>query len=255
MTRTRRPRLVGAGWVLALSMASVFVLSACTALPAGIEPTPAAAPSEPAPTVVSIEMPDLAPYPESDPPLTDAESETKRLEHADLLWQGVVLTTYPQAVRPEVAFEGYVTDETRIEVMRACYEAAGLQVEEGWKSPDLEGPPDSIGWSGNGETDVIAGYACAVAHPMKITRPGPNKAELGWIYDYLVTFYAPCLAANGLKVPEPPGRDVLVEAWPEYTWFPTTAEDPRLRQPDVDAALQEACPHPDAHLRTVVRVP
>lgn len=252
MTRllTRRPGSAAA-WCLALAAASVFVLAACTASPSG--GTATATPTEPASAVVSIEMPQLAPYPEPDPPLTEAESETKRLENAELRWQGV-LASFPEAVQPEVAFEGYVTDENRIEVLRACYEAAGLRVDEGRTTQNLDGPPDSIGWSADGEADVIAAYACDTAHPMKITRPGPNDAELGWIYDYLTLFYAPCLAANGIAVPEPPGRNVWVETWPGYIWFPSTGDDQRFWDPAMEAALREACPDPDSYVRTVLRM-
>jgi hypothetical protein len=250
MTRPLGRRRVAAGWYLAVPIASVFVLSACTAPPSGGEST--ATPTDPTSAVVSIEMPDLAPYPEPDSPLTEAESEAKRLEAADQQWQGV-LSSYPEAVRPTVTFEGYVTDENRNEVLRACYEAAGLQIEEGRTSENLGGPPDSVGWSGQGEADVIAGYACATAHPTKITSPGPNDAELGWIYDYLTNFYAPCLEANGIEVPEPPGRDVWVQTWPGYVWFPSAGDDQRFWEPEMDAALQEACPDPDTYVRSVLR--
>ncbi|WP_136707019.1 hypothetical protein [Agromyces sp. H66] len=250
MTRRLSLRPVAAaGWCLALPVASVFVLTACTTSPSG---EAAAAPTDPTPAVVSIEMPDLAPYPEPDPPLTEAESETRRLEDADLLWQGV-LASHPNAVRPEVAFEGHVTDENRIEVLRACYEAAGLQIDEGRTSGNPDGPPDAIGWSGSGEADVVAGYACAVAHPTKITNPGPNDAELEWIYDYLTDFYAPCLEANGIEVPESPGRDNWVETWPGYVWFPSAGDDERFWEPEMDAALREACPDPDTYVRTVLQ--
>ncbi|WP_136708968.1 hypothetical protein [Agromyces sp. H66] len=231
-------------------MASVIVLAGCAAPSPDAGPT--ATPTEPTSAVVSIEMPDLAPYPESDPPLTEAQSEAKRLEDADRRWQGV-LSAYPDAVRPDVAFAGYVTDENRIEVLRACYQAAGLHVEEGRTFGNTDGPPDSIGWSGDGEADVIAAYACDTAHPTKITNPGPNSAELGWIYDYLTDFYAPCLEANGIEVPEPPGRDIWVETWPGYVWFPSVGDDPRFREPEMDAALHEACPDPDTFVLTVLR--
>ncbi|MFE6966264.1 hypothetical protein ACFVAJ_14205 [Agromyces sp. NPDC057679] len=250
MTRlhARRP-LMAAGWCLALPVASLFVLTACAAPPTG---EAAAAPTDATSAVVSIEMPDLAPYPEPDPPLTEAESEAKRLDDADVRWQGV-LASYPDAVRPDVAFEGYVTDENRIEVLRACYEAGGLQVDEGRTSENIDGPPDSIGWTGGGKAEMIAAFACDTAHPTKITSARPNDAELGWVYDYLTEFYGPCLAANGIEVPEPPGRDVWVEAWPGFVWFPSVADNERFMERDMDAALREACPDPDTYVLTVLR--
>jgi len=249
MTRLPARRHVRASWCGALVVASVAVLAACATFPVG---EGAVTPTESATAVVSIEMPELAPYPDSDPPLTKAESEAKRLEDADQRWQGV-LASYPDAVRPEVAFEGYVTDENRIVVLRACYEAAGLQVDEGRTAGNLDGPPDSIGWSAAGEADMIAGYACDTAHPTKVANPGPNDAELGWIYDYLTDFYAPCLAANGVMVADPPGREIWVETWPGYVWFPSVGDDQRFWEPEMDAALQDACPDPDTYLQTVLR--
>jgi hypothetical protein len=250
MTRFLARRHVRASWCLALSVASISALAACAAPPAGAEGS--AAPTDPETAVVSIEMPELAPYPASDPPLTEAESEAKRLEDADRRWQGV-LASYPEAARPDVAFEGYVTDENRIEVLRACYEAAGLQVDEGRTAGNLDGPPDSIGWSAGSEADMIAAYVCDTAHPTKVTDPGANEAELGWIYDYLTAFYAPCLAAKGIAVPKPPGREVWVETWPGYVWFPSVGDDERFRDPEMDAALQEACPDPDTYVLTVLQ--
>ncbi|UOQ87801.1 hypothetical protein MUN74_10850 [Agromyces endophyticus] len=197
-------------------------------------------------------MPDLAPYPEPDPPLSEAESEAKRLADADARWQGV-LATYPDAVRPQVAFEGYVTEENRNDVLRDCYEAAGLEISEGRTSGNTDGPPDSIGWSGSDEDDLIAGYACDTAHPTKITNPGPNDLELGWVYDYLTEFYGPCLAANGIEVAEPPGREVWVDTYPGFVWFPSSADDQRFMDREMDAALQEACPDPETYVLTVLR--
>lgn len=235
---------------MTLPVVSVFLLTACAGLPSGGMPEPTA--TESASAIVSIEMPELAPYPESDPPLTEAESEMKRLEETERRWQGV-LAVYPEAVRPEVTFEGYLTDEDRNEVMRACYEAAGLHVEESRTAENTDGPPDSIGWSGDGEADVVAAYACDAAHPTRIADPGPNDAELGWIYDYLTDFYAPCLAANGIAVPEPPGRDIWVDTWPGYVWFPSVGDDPRFWDPEMEAALREACPDPDLYVMTVLQ--
>ncbi|WP_157432157.1 hypothetical protein [Agromyces italicus] len=202
---------------------------------------------------MGIEMPDLAPYPEPDPPLSEAESETKRLENADARWQRV-LASFPDAVRPADPFEAYVTDENRNDVLRACYEAAGLQIEKVHAADNADGSPDSIGWTGSGsEAELIAAYACDTAYPTKTTRPAPNDTELGWIYDYLTDFYAPCLAANGIEVPEPPEREVWVESYPGFAWFPSVGDDPRFMDRDIDAALQNACPDPDGYLLTVAR--
>lgn len=249
--RSADRRRTPSGWGIALAAASLFALTAC-ATPSAADDVDEVAPTGPA-SVVSIEMPDWAPYPESDPPLTEAQSEAKRLADADARWQAV-LASYPDAVRPEDAFAGHVTDENRVEVLRECYEAGGLQVDEGRTAGNTDGPPDSISWSGSGsEAELIAAYACDTAHPTKITDPGPNDAELGWVYDYLTEFYAPCLAANGIEVPEPPGRDIWVETYPGFVWFPSAGNDERFMEREMDAALQEACPDPDTYVLTVLK--
>ncbi|MFF2495997.1 hypothetical protein [Agromyces sp. NPDC058064] len=156
MTRflIRRPATV-VGRCLALSVASLALMTACaTPPPSGAT----AAPTESAAAIVSIEMPELAPYPEPAPPLTEAESEAKRLADADQRWQGV-LASFPDAVRPAVEFEGYVTDQNRVDVLRACYEAAGLQIDEGRTAENTDGQPDTISWSGTTEAEWIAAYA------------------------------------------------------------------------------------------------
>ncbi len=193
-------------------------------------------------------MPDLAPYPEPDPPLTDAESEAKRVADADAQWQGV-LSTYPDAVRPPDPFAGYLSDEERKDPLRACLQAAGAALSEGY-ALDPDAPP-TLGWSTSNEAQRIGAYACDQTHPVKITRPSANDAELGWIYDYMVAFFAPCYEANGIDVSPPPGRDVWVETYPGYVWFPTYSDDPRFRDMtlELETAIRTACPDPDTYLQ------
>ncbi|WP_157427110.1 hypothetical protein [Agromyces salentinus] len=251
---TRSDRRLGVAGCLALAAASVILLSSCAAVttasgPAGSSapPTPTT-PSEVAASLVTIDVPELAPYPDPSPPLTEAESEAKRVADADAQWQGL-LSTYPNAVRPPDPFAGYLTEEERKEPLRACLEAAGVAIDEG-RSLNPDDPP-SIGWSTSTEAQTIAAFTCSATHPTKITRSGPNDAELGWIYDYMVAFFAPCYEANGIDVPPPPGREVWVETWPGYVWFPSYHEDPRFRDMtfELETAIREACPDPDTYLQ------
>ncbi|WP_157416531.1 hypothetical protein [Agromyces allii] len=251
MTRPDRRRLGVAG-CLALAAASVSLLTSCAtpstaAEPSAPPPTPST-PAEVAASIVTIEMPDLAPYPEPDPPLSEAESEARRVADADAQWQGV-LATYPDAVRPADPFAGYLTEEERKPLLRSCVEAAGITIDEG-HSLDPDAPP-SIGWSTNTEAEMVAAYACQMMHPTKITQPSANDAQLGWIYDYMVAFYAPCYEANGIAVPPPPGRDVWVETYPGYVWFPSYFDDPRFRDMtfELETAIRTACPDPDTYLQ------
>ncbi|KQW05678.1 hypothetical protein ASC66_11980 [Leifsonia sp. Root4] len=189
---------------------------------------------EPARVAVSLELPDLGVLPVADPPLTDAESEKARLEQAEEAWQQL-LVRYPTAVRPEVSF-GYVTDETRVEIMRACLSAAGLPIDEG---RDADGHVVSIGTSTTNEAEAIAQYSCVTAHPTRIVWAGPNEAERGWFYDYLTEFSAPCLAANGIETEPPPTREEFIATWPNQGWYPAVGMSADAAW---DASLEAACP-------------
>ena len=148
--------------------AALLVMSGLTACANGAvadEPPTTAEATDAAAQIVSIPMPDFEPWPEGDP-FTEEDAEAARLANADSDWQGV-LATYPDAVRPEVAFEGYVTQSTSVEVMRACYEAAGLPIDEGRSGPDPDDPVLSISTSTDTPEEAIAAYACRVAHPHK----------------------------------------------------------------------------------------
>ncbi|WP_157428060.1 hypothetical protein [Agromyces salentinus] len=220
-----------------------LLLVGCTASPAGAD-EPTAAASDPVDAIVSIPAPEFAPVPAPDQPLSEAQSEAERITQLELKWQGV-LAQYPDAVRPEVAFEGYLTDEDEAAVLGACYEDADLSVV-----PST--PADTAGYSGlnysaSTEADLIAGWACNAAHSTKATTPPPNDDELGWVYDYLTSFYAPCLEANGITVESAPDRDAWIESWPEFGWFPSAAADQRFLDREMDAALHEACPDPGTY--------
>lgn len=217
----------------ALASIAVLLLAGCAT---GGAPEAVPHPSgDPARVAVSLELPDLGAAPAGDPPLTEAESEEARLDEAEQSWQ-LVLQRYPNAVRPDVVFAGFVTDDTRVETMRECYAAAGLPVDEG---RDTGGRVVSIGTTTTNEAEAIAQFACATAHPSKTVFPGPNAAERGWFYDYLTTFTVPCLAANGIESDAPPSREEFVANWPNQGWYPSVGMS---ADAEWDAALEKACP-------------
>ncbi|MEI5582803.1 MULTISPECIES: hypothetical protein [unclassified Agromyces] len=131
--------------------------------------------------------------------------------------------------------------------MTACLEAAGVPVERGYGSADQSGPVLSVHPLPETEAQAVAGYACDAAHPVRVVSGGPNDAELGWIFDYLTEFTAPCYAANGYDNPPPPSREEWVSKWPEFVWFPSPGD--MVLEPEVQAALDEACPHADSTIR------
>ncbi|SIN87183.1 hypothetical protein [Agromyces cerinus] len=235
------------GSVAVAALVMLAAMTGCTSASAGAdEATATPEPTDAAAQVVTIPMPEFAPWPAGDP-FTEADVEAARLAEADRGWQ-TVLATYPDAVRPEVAFEAYVTDENRVDVTRACFEAAGLPIDEGRTGPDPDGPVVSIGTSTTTVEEAIALYSCRVAHPEKRTSAPPNAEQLGWIYDYLTEYYGPCLAENAIDVAPAPPRDEFVAKWPEQGWFPSN--DRAMYDPEWDAALEEACVDPDTAIMT-----
>lgn len=238
-SRGIRAALVGA------SALTIVTFAGCSA---EAPPVPVVSPDATAETsLVMVPMPDLDPVPDPAPQLTAAESEAARLADADAQWEALLIT-YPDAVRPADPFVEYITDAERLEVRRACFEAAGLQIEEGRAATDPDGPVISVSALTANEAEAITAWSCETSRPVERTAAGPTDAELGWIYDYLVTYSAPCLAANGFENPPPASRVEWVANWPEYVWFPSTGDapiDPHLEQAvfelclDVDAKMAE----------------
>ena len=228
---------------------ALAALTGCSGGSAGADsPTATPEATDAAAQVVSIPMPEFAPWPASDP-FTEADVEAARIAEADRDWQGV-LGSYPDAVRPEVGFEAYVTDEDRVDVMRACYEAAGVPIDEGRTGPDPDDPVVSIGTSTTTVEQAIAAHSCRVAHPERRTSGPPNAEQLGWIYDYLTGYYVPCYEANDIVVPPAPPREEFVANWPNQGWFPMVGDHPLAMDAEWDAALSKACIDSDTAIMT-----
>ena len=243
--RGRRPTPLSAAAVLMLAV--LAALTGCSgAGTAAAEATATPEATDAAAQVVSIPMPEFAPWPAGDP-FTDADVEAARVAEAERDWQGV-LARFPDAVRPEVAFE-YVTEANRVDVRRACFEAAGLPIEEG-RSGTPDGPVVSVNATTTTTVQEVAAYTCRVAHPDQRTSGPPNAEQLGWIYDYLTEYYAPCYAANDIVVPPAPSRDEFVANWPNQGWFPSVGNHPMAMDAEWDAALSKACVDADTAIMT-----
>lgn len=231
--RATRGRWAGTALIAALSMIG---MSACAS--DSSTDAPAASPEPTIAEVVTIPMPDLGPRPTSEP-LSDAEAEQKRLELADSHW-ATVIAQYPDAVRPQIEFAGFIAPETHLETMRTCLEASGIEIAT---AVTADGEPAGFEIVDPTVESSIAYYACDVAHPVRPIAE-PSDAELGWAYDYLTRFVAPCYEANGIENEPAPPREEWVAAWPEFVWSPSTGDLPL--DPERQAALDEACPWPDA---------
>lgn len=219
-----------------MAAAGVFLLSACTASPAPAaapEPTAIDSPDE----VVTIEMPDLPDRP-GRPKLTPAEVEELRLAGQEERWTSVV-QAYPDAVRPAIEFEGFVElGPERYDVLADCYESFGVPLS----SADDPGNLGVVSAGGSTKEAAIATFICESTHPSPVFAPLTDE-ELGWFYDYLTEFVAPCYKANGINTPAPPSRADFVAEWPQQGWFPTAPEH-FFENEALNQALREACPIP-----------
>ncbi|MEL4317463.1 hypothetical protein WJX64_00445 [Leifsonia sp. YIM 134122] len=201
-------------------------------------PTTTATPT-PTPTVVSFDMPsDLGPAPASDA-LSDEQIEALRVQNQEQNWQDV-LKRFPDAVRPDVTFAGYLTPaDDIVAVMTPCYTAFNIELEHG---STVDGKVVSVGPANLDEQGEIASYVCRSTHPSKPIAP-MNTAQKEWLYRYLTEFLAPCFAANGIENPPAPSRTDFVAQWPNQGWWPTSGNAPMGT--DQDLALQRACPGPE----------
>lgn len=233
----------------AVALMAMAALTGCSGTSAGsVAATATPEATDAAAQIVAVPVPDFAPWPEGDP-FTEADVEAARVAEADRDWQGVLIS-YPDAVRPEVVFEAYVTDENRVDVMRACFEAAGVPIDEGRAGPDPDSPVVAIGTTTTTVDQAVAAYSCRVAHPDRRTSGPPNAEQLGWIYDYLTEYYVPCFELNDIAVPPAPPRAEFVANWPNQGWFPSVGDHPMAMDPEWSAAISEACVDPDTAILT-----
>lgn len=149
----------------------------------------------------------LGPWP-PDEPLSDRERERLRLDYADGRWEWVA-SSFPDAVRPEDPFEGYVAEEEFLLVFYECLVASGVRAT-------LD-PGGGIGWETDSAADAVATYTCEMRSPAEPVAPLSDR-QVGYIYDYQVRIQAPCLRGLGYDVPPAPPRAEFVEDWPLVDW-------------------------------------
>lgn len=226
----RRRRALAATVLIGLT---VSLSAGCSSAVVGDDSPSPTATETAAPLAVSIPMPDLGPSPTT-APLADAEKEQLRLAAQDALWTNVA-ATYPDAARPGVLFTEYVTGESRVDVLSACFSTAGLPIETG---SSADGTVLSVNARPTTEAEALSAFVCNAEHPSEPV-PLPSDAQLGYVYDYLTRFLAPCYAANGITNPPPPSRQDFVAKWPNQGWFPSLGD---LLPGPTEEAIYTACP-------------
>jgi hypothetical protein len=219
----------------AMILITVPLLAGCTGQTAPISsPSPAPAGTQVEEKVaVEYPMPDLGPSP-TPVPLSEDERRALTLGYEDQDWQTVV-ARYPDAVRPEVRFDGYTDGSSRIDALETCYEASGVPVERG---TDEDGNLAAINDRSGSKEQAVAGFACRSALP-STPSPPPTDAMLGYIYDYLTQFLAPCYEANGMENPPPPSRADFIANFPNQNWWPAGPWDGSWAE---GHSVDDACP-------------
>jgi hypothetical protein len=169
---------------------------------------------------------ELGPYP-ADTVWTPAEHDQALTESLDRYWSQLA-QQFPDAVRPAVSVEREIDFSEIDAVQGECIADGGDPII--W--PDSETVP---------QTAVAAElwFTCKSRFPVT-PEPPANDAQLGYIYDYLTKFTAPCYEENGSPQPEAPTKEFFVENWPNQKWFPSPAEPEKFNE------LLAVCPSLDA---------
>ena len=219
--------------LIVIGFVGSVLLSGCTP---SVSPGPesSATPGSNTDAVTTIDMPDLGPSPAPDH-LPDDGLEQLRLVQQDIDWRPVA-HIYPDSVRPVVAFEDYTDEDVYLETLHKCYTASGLRL--GMKVNEIGETVVNDAEAGN-EAQSRVKFVCRATVTL---RPEPwNAAQIGYHYDYLTEFLAPCYAANGIENSPAPARAEYIANWPNPGWAPEM--DERFATPAA-AALIAACPGP-----------
>ncbi|PZQ88965.1 MAG: hypothetical protein DI534_09265 [Leifsonia xyli] len=222
--------------LIAAAVGGLVVLGGCT-------PTSASAPTPDAPAAAAVdwdarftefvaengERPAAVPF-------ADPQVEAERLAaNQDRDWQGVV-ASYPDAVRPDVAFAHWTSDDERRDLgsdLNRCLVEAGAELAQG---TDAEGRPSGVEYSFPPTQEAtVAVYACrSLAYPM---RPLDGSGAGGWLWDLASEVLVPCLEAHGIPQAALPTREEQVASVYErgFGWVPDFGQSATDVGPDSDA--------------------
>ena len=169
---------------------------------------------------------EIGPYPTPEP-LSESDRQALLEEQIDNAWAELLLA-YPSAERPDVEVIATVSGEEYRDARRDCLRDLGEIVGD-----DDDWEPDAT------EASALLGYTCDAQYPI---APGPpvTDDEIGYLYDFLITFTVPCLERLGMENPAPPSRSDFVSKWPQQHWWPK-AEGVEMGSPE-EIAVYDTCP-------------
>ena len=155
---------------------------------------------------------------------------------------------YPDAVRPDVEFERFITYDEESEVIAACLREQGIPVEideYGWTYSIPVGP---LEYDQTREFE-LALFVCEVRFPLSPSLYQPfTEDELRYTYRYFVEQLRPCLQGRGYEIGAPPSfEEFRSRWWTDETWSPYRD----VVETDADAfmATEDACPPTPPDLR------
>ncbi len=193
---------------------------------------PTGAPADSYPAVDDV-LRELGPAPK---PASFSEEQVEEARRAQVEgeWENV-LERFPDAQRPDVAFIRYLADDERAQVMVDCLVDRGVDAELSLSGNEVSSssPPEQE------QADAVSHFECRVQFPV---RPWPplTAEQLGYLFDYLEGFTAPCLEAHGNPQPAAPTREFFIENWPQQNWFPGPSLE--IMGTPEGSAIEQACP-------------
>ncbi|GAA0991515.1 hypothetical protein GCM10009563_04290 [Subtercola frigoramans] len=141
-------------------------------------------------------------------------------------------------VRPPDSFDSYLTDQAASDERERCYRANDVPVET---ATNKAGDQVALGASPITPAQAVSAFSCESRFRTQPSAP-PTRDQLGYLYDYLTRFLAPCYTANGFDNPPPPSREDFVKRWPDQDWYPSFGDAPMGT--DHEEAVMTACPGP-----------
>jgi len=155
---------------------------------------------------------------------------------------------YPDAVRPDVEFERFITDDEESEVIAQCLREQGITVEideYGWNVEIPVGPQE---YEQTREFE-LASFVCEVRFPLSPSLSQPyTEDEIRYTYWYFVEQLRPCLQERGYQIGVPPSlEEFRARWWTDDPWSPYRD----VTESDADAfmATADACPPEPPDLR------
>lgn len=176
------------------------------------------------------------------PPLPPTEQYALYETRIEAEWESL-RERYPDAVRPDVEFERFLTDEEYDAVTLACLREQGIPAEIDQYGVGVRTALE------NEEEHRIGWFVCGVRFPLS-----PNESlaytedELRYIYRYFVEQLTLCLENRGYDIaPAPSYPEFRARWWTDDTWSPY--RDVAERDAETARATESACPPMPPDLR------